>query len=125
MTKRLEDHSYLKTLAKTNQFSRARSLRFGQVEALSCLLPPDLRAALWVLLILTCWRVRKTLSYARERSFFEQGLRVIPFVLCAVTAFSWVPIPLFSRRGTPNLKELPDPHVARKPREGGFRTGVF
>ena len=35
MTKRLEDHSHLKTLAKTNQFFRARSLRFGQVEALS------------------------------------------------------------------------------------------
>ena len=36
-----------------------------------------------------------------------------------------IAIPLSSRRGTPNLKELPDPHVARKPREGGFRTGVF
>ena len=50
---------------------------------------------------------------------------MIPFALCAVTAFSWVAIPLFSRRGTPNLKELPDPPVARKPQEGGFRTGVF
>ena len=50
---------------------------------------------------------------------------MIPFVLCAVMAFSWVPIPMFSRRGTPNLKELPDPPVARKPREGGLRTGIF
>lgn len=48
MTRRLEDHSHLKTLAKTDQFFRARSLRFGQVEALSGLLPPDLRAALCV-----------------------------------------------------------------------------
>jgi len=68
MPKRLEDHSHLKTLAKTNQFSRARSLRFGQVEALSCLLPPDLRAALRVLLILTCWRVRKTLSHMHAKA---------------------------------------------------------
>lgn len=42
-----------------------------------------------------------------------------------MTAFSWIAIPVFSRRGTPDLKELPDPPVARKPREGGFRTGVF
>ena len=48
MTRRLEGHSRLKTLAKTDQFFRARSLRFGQVEALSGLLPPDLRAALCV-----------------------------------------------------------------------------
>ena len=48
MPKRLADHSHLKTLAKTNHFFRARSLRFGQVEALSGLLPPDLRAALYI-----------------------------------------------------------------------------
>ena len=66
MTKRLEDHSHLKTLAKTNQFSRARSLRFGQVEALSCLLPPDLPAALCIadLDLLVC--EKDTLMHAKD-----------------------------------------------------------
>ena len=66
MTRRLEDHSHLKTLAKTDQFFRARSLRFGQVEALSGLLPPDLRAALCVadLDLLVC--EKDTLMHAKD-----------------------------------------------------------
>ena len=66
MTKRLEDHSYEKTLAETNQFFRAGSLRFGRVEALSGLLPPDLREALCIadLDLLVC--EKDTLMHAKD-----------------------------------------------------------
>ena len=74
MTKRLEDHSCQKTLAKTNQFFRARPLRFGQVEALSGLLPPDLRAALCIadLDLLVC--EKDTLMHAKD-SFLNKSCK--------------------------------------------------
>ena len=84
---------------------------------MSGLLPPDLRAALGVgvdiadLDLLVC--EKDPLMRAKDR-FFEQGLQAIPFVLCAVTAFSWIAIPVFSRRGTPDLKELPDPPCSQE-----------